>query len=339
MKKHVVHYKQISKKVIDSLNQLNDSLIMLVEDDHNKILGTISDGDIRRGIVKGLSLEDEISKFMNKNFYYIEDKYNFNQIRRIREKGCNLIPILEKNNTLNDILILNSKRLNTLSISAVIMAGGKGKRLMPLTENCPKPLLKIKNKQVIDFTIELLNKYGIYDLNFCLNYKHEMFLEYFDTIKTKQNCINHVIENKELGTIGGVKLFDQFIHENILLINADIITEIVLEDFFDFHQKSNADLTIATRYFTQNIPYAVINEKNKTPISINEKPDLQFKINAGIYLFKKKLIDQIPSETFYDATDFINDIMRSDKIVKTYNFQQKWVDIGSKKELNMMNNE
>lgn len=339
LNKHITYYKEKSKIVIDKINQLNDSLIMLVKDDQDRILGTISDGDIRRGIVRGLSLDDEIINFINQKFYFLRDKYDYKKIKKIREKGCNLIPILKKDNTLLDILTLNTKKVNSLPISAIIMAGGKGKRLFPLTENCPKPLLKIKNKHVIDFTIELLSKYGINDLNFCLNYKHQMFLKYFSKIKTKHNIINHVIENKELGTIGGVKLFNHFFHENILLINADIITEIKLEDFFDFHQKNNADLTIATRYFNQNIPFAVIEENNGRVISLKEKPVVSHKINAGIYLLKKELIENIPANKFYDATDFIEDLIHQNKNLKTYTFHDQWIDIGTVKDFNLMNDE
>lgn len=335
---HVVNHNTSAIEVLNHLNSLTDLITLIVEDDDNKIIGSISDGDIRRGIISGNSINDKISFFINKKFNYLKYKeYNFSDIKKLREKGFNLIPILKKDKTLHDIIILKEKK-NILPISAIIMAGGLGSRLYPITKNCPKPLIKIGNKQVIDYTLDLLLKYGINDLNFCLNFQHEKFLKYFENLSKNKINIRYVLENKRMGTIGGISLFDDFINEHILIINADIVTDIDLEQFYETFLKQKSDLCIATRYFTQNIPYAVIKEKRGKVTSIKEKPEVNFQINSGIYILKKSLLKNIPKNTFYDATDFIRDLIKNDHNVNTFNFLDKWIDIGSHKDLKLFKN-
>jgi dTDP-glucose pyrophosphorylase len=335
MNNHVVNHNEKALNVLNQLNSLTDLMTLLVADDNEKVIGTISDGDIRRGIINGHSIDQKISLFINKKFNYLEiDNFDFRDIKRLRNLEYNLIPILNKDKTLNNIIILKEKK-NILPVSAIIMAGGLGKRLYPLTKTCPKPLLKIKEKRVIDYTTDLLFKYGIKDLNFCLHYNHEKFLKYFDSISNRDINIKYVIEEKRMGTIGGISLFDDFLNEDVIIINADIITSIDLENFYEFFLDNNSDLSVATRNYSQNVPFAVVEEANNLVTSIKEKPEFTFKTNSGIYLTKKRLLNNIPKDSFYDATDFIDNLIKSKNIVSSYNFHDKWIDIGSHKDLKL----
>ena len=339
MNNHILNHKIKAINVLDHLNSLTDLMTILIEDDEKIIIGSISDGDIRRGIIKGNSLNDEISLFANKKFNFLKhDEYSFRDIKTLREKGHSLIPILYPNMKLHDLIILKNKK-NILPISVIIMAGGLGKRLYPLTKDCPKPLLKIRNKHVVDYCIELMLEYGINDFNFCINYQHEKFLKYFEKLAKNGINLRYRVEEKRMGTIGGVSLFDDFNRDDILVINADIITAINLEDFLETYLNRELDLCIATKYNTFKIPFAVIREKNGKVHSIKEKPDLKIKTNSGIYLMKKELIKKIKKDTFYDATDFISDLVNTKHIVGTYNFHEKWIDIGSHKDLKLFQDE
>ena len=153
------------------------------------------------------------------------------------------------------------------------------------------------------------------------------------------DLIKYVIEDKKLGTIGGIKLFKDFKHEDIFLINADVVTDINLENFYSFFKKHNSSLSVATQNFSHKIPYAVIEEKNNIIFSLKEKPELNYNINTGIYLFKKKLIENIPKNQSFDATDFILKLIYLKESVNAFNFYARWVDIGSPKQLKQLQDE
>ncbi|NRD19639.1 NTP transferase domain-containing protein [Winogradskyella eckloniae] len=211
-------------------------------------------------------------------------------------------------------------------IDVVIMAGGKGSRLMPLTEHIPKPLLKIGNKPIIEYNIDLLKSYGIPSINVSVHHFSEQIISYLkasDKIK-----INFITEDKPLGTIGALKIKDTYKTDNILVLNADVLTNIDLKQFVDEFLANKVEALVATAPYVIALPHDIIETKNGQITTLKPKHQVTYNLNAGIYLFKKSCLEYIPENTFFNATDLINTLLSYGKTIKTFPITQYWIDIG-----------
>jgi len=314
----------------DALVKLDDNPQMqtlMVEDD-NKIIGTVTDGDIRRGLISGLSKGNSISEFMLTSFTFLtRGKYEQDKIEFIKAKKIEIVPVLNQNGTL--FRIINFKKVKTiLPIDAVIMAGGVGTRLMPLTKNTPKPMLKIGDKPIMEYNVDLLISYGISHLTLSVNYLKEVIEDYYKDGAAKELKISYVTENEPLGTIGAVKQIKEFHNDYILVMNSDLLTNINLEQMFSELAINNADMIMATTDYKVQIPYGVVESNKNQIIALKEKPTYTYYSNAGIYIFKKELIDLIPSNTFFNATDFLDKLLKENKKILHYSINNYWLDIG-----------
>lgn len=320
--------------VLNALKQLdavsdNGMLTLFVVDEAGHVIGSLTDGDCRRALIRGAALSDPVATVMRKDFTYIDDdNYSSNLISFIRQKGIKLVPHLHKDKTIKKILDFSNGK-SYLPIDAVLMAGGKGERLRPLTLNTPKPLLKVADKPIIDYNIDNLIHYGIDNINVTVNYLAEQIEEHFLTEKNgvKVRCIHE--GEKFLGTIGGVQYINDWRNDVILLMNSDLFTNINLEGFYLHFLKNNADMSVAVIPYNVNIPYGILDIENKRDIiGIKEKPSYYYYANAGIYLFKKELLGLIPKNKYYDATDFLMDLIKSKRKVIRFPMSGYWIDIG-----------
>lgn len=323
-----------STSILDALKQLdavsdNGMLTLFVIDESKRVVGSLTDGDCRRALIKGASLADPIATVMRKDFTYIDDdNYSSDLISFIRQKGIKLVPYLHKDKTVKKILDFSNGK-SYLPIDAVLMAGGKGERLRPLTLNIPKPLLKVGGKAIIDYNIDNLMHCGIDNINVTVNYLAEQIEEHFSTEKDgiQIKCIRE--GEKFLGTIGGVQYIHDWHNDVILLMNSDLFTNINLEEFYLHFLKNGADMSVAAMPYNVNIPYGILDIENKRDIiGIKEKPSYYYYANAGIYLFKRSLLDLIPHNTFYDATDFLTDLIARQYKVIRFPISGYWIDIG-----------
>ncbi len=324
----------IKASVIDALKKLNELPLLLtvfIIDDTEKVIGTLTDGDIRRGLINGLQLNDTLDKFSFKNFSFLtENEDNFSKLQEFRAKRLKAVPLLDHEGKL--LKIYNFTEIKSiLPIDAVIMAGGKGIRLMPLTEKTPKPLLKIGNKEIIAYNFDRLYQYGITNQHITVNYLSEQIIKYCQNYNAEIN-FNIVNEPEMLGTAGALSLINHFKNNTILLMNSDLLTNINYEDFYKTFLEKDADMLVASIPYEVNLPYAIFDDDDRIVKSLKEKPSYNYFANAGIYLFKKELINIVPKNKVYNATDFMQDIINAGKKLIHYPIRSYWLDIGQHKD-------
>jgi dTDP-glucose pyrophosphorylase len=316
------------RTALEKLTLLGEALTLFIIDSTSVLIGVVTDGDIRRGLIKGCKLEDSVVEIMNKNFRSInEEQLTSQALDGLKKSSAKIIPILDKNQRI--VRFVNISELNSvLPVHAIIMAGGRGERLMPLTTTRPKPMLEVNGKPIIEHNIDLLTKYGIGNLHISVNYLKDTIKDYFGKGESKNIAIDYLDEEKPLGTFGSIKLFNSYKYPDLLIMNSDLLTNINFADFYKTFKDSNADMAIATTSYMVNIPYAVLETENGLVKSFKEKPTYTYFSNAGIYLIKKELVNEIPNNEFYNATDLINKLITTNRVVLTYPILGYWLDIG-----------
>lgn len=316
------------RSALEKLTLLGETLTLFIIDPNSILIGVVTDGDIRRGLIKGCELDEVVVDIMNKNFKSInEDQLSIELIDDLKKSSAKIIPILDKQNRIvRFVNILEIKSF--LPVDAIIMAGGKGERLLPLTLDTPKPMLEVNGKPIIEHNIDLLAKYGIGNLHISVNYLKDKIKNYFGNGENKNITINYLDESKPLGTFGSIKLTNSYKFSDLLIMNSDLLTNINFADFYKSYKDSNADMAIATTSYMVNVPYAVLETENGVVKSFKEKPTYTYFSNAGIYLIKKELVNEIPDNEFYNATDLINKLINSNRVVLTYPILGYWLDIG-----------
>lgn len=304
--------------------------IALVVDSDNHLIGTVTDGDIRRALIKHTSLEDPISKIMTQDAVKASiesSKYQLVSLMRIH--GISQIPLVDQNNKLVDIkkladLLSAEKKPNKL----VIMAGGLGTRLRPLTNTTPKPLLPIGNKPILETILEHAQLYGIVDIVITLNYLSQNIENYFGDGSSLGLNITYVHEKESLGTAGAISLIKDDIEDDVLVINGDILTRVNFDLMLKRHLKNENYLTVGTRPYKTQIPYGIIKEANESITGIEEKPVLEYMINAGIYVISSAAIKMIPKNEFFHMTHLMEKLISQNLKVGTFLIQDYWLDIG-----------
>jgi len=234
----------------------DDVLTLFIVTPEGKMLGTLTDGDVRRGLIQGKELTDSVKVIMRASFRYITgDKKDVLLIKEYKERGIKLLPYLSKDGRIEKVYALN-KISSLLPIDAVIMAGGKGERLRPLTLTTPKPLLKVGDKCIIDYNVDALISYGMENISVTVNYLGEQLIDHYKD-KRKNIQIKCVREPNFLGTMGSVKFVDSFVNDTVLVMNSDLFTNIDYEDFYLHFQENNADMSVAAVPYSVNVPYGI----------------------------------------------------------------------------------
>jgi dTDP-glucose pyrophosphorylase len=327
---HIIRENFTLKNALEHINSLSslDSLTLFIVDASKKLIGTLTDGDIRRSLVDNALLNDLVGVSMNTHFKYIlQSNNNIEYISEAKLEGIGLMPIVNENFQILKIVDLN-KIKSLLPIEAVIMAGGEGKRLKPLTLKVPKPLLKIGDKPILEYNVDLLNSYGVEKITISINYLGDQIKTYFSDGAAKELKIDYIEEKLFLGTIGSVSLVEDFIKDYFLVMNSDLLTNIDLEDFYLQVLKTNALMGVATIPYKVNLPYGVIESEDNFVTSLKEKPTYTYYSNAGIYIIHKSLKKDIPYNTFFNATDLIDLCLYKKIKVLNYPVLSYWLDIG-----------
>ena len=326
--KHLAHVDTSIRQALELLDQLASDAIIFLVDDENKLLGSLTDGDLRRGFIKGLGFEDHLSKFIQPNPKFIQQgKYNLKEIIALREKFFTIFPVVDAQMKIINVVNFRHQK-SYLPVDALIMAGGRGERLKPLTDNTPKPLLKVGDKPIIEHNIDRLNTYGIDDIWISVRYLGNQLVDYFKDGSEKALRINYVWEENALGTAGALALIDDFIHDHVLMMNSDLLTNIDFEDLFLFFEEQQADLVVACIPYQVNVPYAVMETNGKKVTGFKEKPTYTHYSNAGIYLMKKEVINKVPKNETFNATDLMEKLIQEGKKVVAYPLVGYWLDIG-----------
>ncbi|WP_047445992.1 sugar phosphate nucleotidyltransferase [Alistipes sp. ZOR0009] len=331
--KYIINRDFTVRGALIKLNALSNDVLTLFVLDEGRLVGTLTDGDARRGLINGVQLTDSVDKIMKKDFSYLKDDENpFLRQVDFRNRSIQLLPSINEKGEI--VKIYNLKKLKAiLPIDAVLMAGGKGERLRPLTETTPKPLLKVGDKAIIDYNIESLLLNGVENISVTVNYLADQLEEHFANPKqgVKVKCVR---EPRFYGTMGAVKLVDGFKHDVVLIMNSDLFTNIDLSDFYRHFLEKDADMSVASVPYTVNIPFGIFELDGRNITSLKEKPTYNYYANSGIYLIKKDLLNLIPTDQCFNATDMIELLISKKKNVIRYPLLGYWVDIGRHEDFN-----
>ena len=321
--------------ILDALKELDgsnhDSQTLFVVDYNERMVGTLTDGDIRRGLISGASLGSLVSEIMHTSFKFVRDgQYDAKLLKGFREKQIFFIPVLDYEGHVVKVCNLIKYR-NFLPVDAVLMAGGKGERLRPMTEKTPKPLLPVGDKAIIDHNVDRLISFGIKHISVTVNYLGEQLEEHFREPRNEVQ-IQTVREPKFLGTIGSIKFVPEFYNDTVLVMNSDLFTNINYEDFYLHFKEHDADMSVAAIPYDVDIPFGILNLDGRNITGLSEKPHYGYYANAGIYLIKKAAFNLIPEDTMFHSTDLLEALVSAGKKVIRFPLGGTWIDIGTPQE-------
>ena len=329
-KRHFIPVSSSARDALKILDQLpqNEVRVLFVLDG-NKMVGTLTDGDIRRGLLQDKEISEGVSLYMNKNFQrFRSGEVNPESIARYRKLDIWFLPVLNEHSEIEQVI--NLKNLHTvIPAAALIMAGGRGERLRPLTDTLPKPLLKVGDKPIIEINIDRLIRFGVTKFYISIKYLGEKIKEYLGDGSYKNVSIEYVCEEQPLGTIGAASLINGLDYDHLLVMNADILTNLDYEDFFNYYLSAHATMCAASFPYSVIVPYGIMNMNEDDLVSgLVEKPTYTYYANAGIYLFNKGLIKKIPKGVLYNATDLMQLLIDKNEKLIQYPILQYWLDIG-----------
>lgn len=327
--RHIISTEASVKEALSAINALSgEAMTLFAVNPEGKLAGTVTDGDIRRALLKGVNLDDKVEKGMHKKFLAIYPKDDvLSVMAEGRKRRLSLLPVLDKEGSITDILDLKSVK-TLLPIDAVLMAGGKGERLRPLTLKTPKPLLPVGGKPIIDYNIDELESCGVKRIFITTNYLADKIERHF-AHRTGSAVVECVREPRRLGTMGSLALIEGIQSDNVLLMNSDLLTTINFEAMYLHHVKNKSDLTMAGVPYSVSVPYALMRIKNGRVRELEEKPTYNYFANAGVYILKRSLIEKISKGEYLDAPDFISSLISGGGKVGCYPIEGTWIDIGS----------
>ena len=330
-----------NSKIKNALRQMSETgeKCLVVVDKKNKLLGTLSDGDIRKAILSGKIHKDTINEYYQKRPTFLrEENYSLSQAKNIfLKKRIDVIPIVDRLKKVVDVITFedifkknkSSIRSKTFSKTVIIMAGGKGTRLEPFTNVLPKPLVPINEKPVIEHIIERFVKNRFYNFFITLNYKSKILKAYFQEMKPKFK-LSFIDEPKPLGTVGGLSLLRNKLKKSFIVTNCDTIIDVNFDDLMNFHITNGNAITLVASSKEHTIPYGTCKLTKKGYLQkIIEKPKFDFFVNVGLYVLNPNLIKLIPKNTIHDMTDLIQLVKRKKKQIGVYPIDDgSWIDVG-----------
>jgi dTDP-glucose pyrophosphorylase len=329
-----LNHIQISenKDILCALKKLNairdvSRLILFVHEESGKVVGSLTDGDIRRSLAEDADINKSVGLICNRNFVFEYDKKGFLDLKPFRKTNIKILPILDKEKRMVRIIDLEKTRA-VLPVECMIMAGGRGKRLSPLTDSVPKPMLPLGDRPIIEHNIDRLIAFGIKKIYISVKYLGNQIQEYFGDGSDKGISIEYIWEDEFLGTAGALALVDEFKSKHVLLMNSDLFTNVDFEDLYLELIKSNADMAVASTEYKVDIPFAVFDTKEEQVLDFKEKPSYVYHSNAGIYILNKKLIDNIPKNKFHDITALMDNLVKDGGKLVHSPIIGFWIDIG-----------
>lgn len=332
---HIISSTAIARTALQQLDYLSghNSRVLFVLDTNLKLIGSVTDGDIRRGLLSGLEISQSVTCYMNNKFRYMYlNMVKQEEIKRFKQANIDLLPVLNLDGTIYKLLDLKLHE-TIIPVSAFIMAGGRGERLRPLTDSIPKPMLMVGSKPILEHNIDRLIRFGVEKFYISVRYKAEIIKEHFGDGSQKGVNIEYVEEKEPLGTAGAIALAKSIPHDEILLMNSDVLTTLDFASFYGHFVSNAAMISAASIPYTINIPYGVFELADDSNIfSIKEKPSYTYYSNAGIYLIQKSVLELIPKNKLYNATDLITDAIRNQLKVVSFPILGYWLDIGRQED-------
>ena len=314
--------------------------VAVVLSDDGLLLGMLSDGDIRRALLKGMSLDDKITGIINKHPVVANINDTKERILELaNEKKLHQIPIICDGKLVGIQDIREFLAPKNKQNKVILMVGGLGTRLRPLTNDVPKPMLDVGNKPILHTIVENFAKYGYTDIIMCVNYKSEIIKEYFGNGDKFGVKIEYVLESKRMGTAGALSLLQKRPKDDFFVMNGDLLTNVNFEYLHEYHKDSNALASICIRKYEMQVPYGVVNVRANKVTSIEEKPTQSFFVSAGIYMFSPIVLDFIPKGVFYDMPTLFSELLKHDFPIHPFPIREYWLDIGRMDEYRRANDE
>lgn len=300
--------------------------LVIADDDH--LIGTVTDGDIRRAILKGHPLDANIQHCINTNpITGLMGESPATLQRLMQKKSLKILPILNSNGQVVDIRQVSFPAEKIKENKVVIMAGGLGSRLHPLTKNSPKPLLKVGKRPILETIINNFIDQGFYKFVISINYQGDKIKHFFKHLE-QQIEVEYIEEKQRLGTAGALGLFAQRPEQPFIVINGDILTTLDFNRLISFHKKKRNSLTMCVREYSFQVPYGVIKQDEHVIKEIQEKPRQFFQVNSGIYVLNPEIITKIPNNTYTDMPELINQLLDEELKVGAFPLTDYWLDIG-----------
>jgi dTDP-glucose pyrophosphorylase len=329
-KKHLLPKGSSVLQALERLNILAKDTIIFIVDENQKLVGSLTDGDIRRALLKGYDTKKLVDDIIQPNpRFLIKGQCDVLKVIYYRENNFRIIPIVDQDGQVCNVINFNEVK-SYLPIDVVLMAGGRGERLKPLTDGVPKSMLKVGNKPIIEHNIDRLRLYGTENFWLSVRYLSEQITDHFGNGSDKNISVSYLYEDEPLGTIGAVSTIQDIEHDYVLVMNSDLLTNLNYEDFFLDFINRGADFSVLTIPYSVDIPYAVLETENENVLSFREKPTYTYYSNGGVYLMKKEVIGLIPKNTLYHATDLMERLIELNKKVVSYPLVGYWLDIGRK---------
>ena len=311
----------------------------LVIDENSNLLGTVTDGDIRRGILRGEGLDVPISSIMNSQPITAEVGLSLSQYKKLmKSKMLKQLPIVSNQKVIN-VLFIDDLKATINNNQVVLMLGGLGTRLLPLTNEIPKPMLKVGNKPIVETIVEGFKQYGYTNFIFSVNYKKEIIQNYFQSGEAFGVSIEYIEESKRMGTAGALSLLKNRPTEPFFVMNGDLLTQVNFDQLMQFHMEQGAVATMCVREYEYQIPYGVIETEGTSLTAIKEKPIQRNFVNAGIYMLSPEVFEFIPEDQYYDMPTLFEQLIQVNKKTAVFPIHEYWLDIGQIEDFNRANDQ
>jgi dTDP-glucose pyrophosphorylase len=331
--RHVLASSATIKEALEKMNGAGLHLNLFVVDTDGRLLGSITDGDIRRGLLAGKDLSAPATGIMNPAPRSLREGADAVDLPYdLRVRGIKLLPIIDAEGHLIRIADVDRTQ-SILPLDALIMAGGRGERLRPDTDDLPKPLIPVGGKPIIEHTLALLSRFGIQHVAISVNYLRDRIMEHLGNGDRFGLHIRYVREDAPLGTAGALALLDGLHHDALLMMNSDLLTDVALDRMYKRFREADADLAVATTDHHVSLPYAVMDLDGDQVRAFREKPSIAYPCNAGIYMMKRTVTADVPHATAYNATDLIQDLLDRHGKVIAFPITGYWLDIGKHEDL------
>lgn len=323
--------------VIDAMKTIDSAgtQFVMVMDESEILLGVVTDGDIRRGILKNIALTSPVTEIMNtKPRTLSSDVSKVDAVAFLQTNHITHVPLVNSKGKVKGVVSIDERTSMSGNPSTVVlMVGGLGSRLGQLTSNCPKPMLQIGGKPVLEIIVNNLKEHGFVDFIFCVNYKADMIIEHFGDGTSLGVKIRYVHESKRMGTAGALTLLPEEISSPLLVMNGDIVTKVNFSGLMDFHREHKAAATMAVRKYDFQIPFGVVKTVEGKITEIEEKPSHSFLVSAGIYVVNKECMKFLPNGEYFDMPHFFEAMIKSGDVTQAFPIHEYWLDIGREDDL------
>lgn len=334
MKKFCITPDKSLLECLRAIDRAGSGIVFVVDEDF-RLIGTISDGDIRRALLRGYDLDTPLAPHIKHDCFSVSPEMNRNEILDIMQaRWIEQVPIVDENGIIVGLHLIYEllgavKRPNW----AVIMAGGKGERLLPLTEKIPKPMIKIAGRPILERLVLLLVSYGIQRIFLSVNYMADVIEDHFGDGHRYGCVIQYLREKEPLGSGGALSLLPKTPEHPMVVVNGDLVIDVNISRMLDYHKNRGYYTTIGVHPYSHKVPFGCINEKNGRIISLEEKPTIQKTVNAGVYVLSPEAVASVPPSTFFPITDLAKEALAKELPCGVFTIEKEWIDIGSRQEL------